>query len=169
MLLRMTVSDEDPMPDPIPSGPLHAFLANAGTDGRGRTLEDVLGFSDEALEHVHDYIQWLFPLPTTSMAQPGAPVLTNGEIAAIRADERALANVRRAARRMRRFYDSTDAWLSRHDHNHLRISRILQSLRLLAGDYEAQAFYEAVLARHSAAGSPVDPHNLDYWKRAMGG
>lgn len=157
------------MPDSPSSGPLHAFLANAGMDGRGRTLEDVLGFSDEDLEHIHDYIQWLFPLPTRSMAQPGAPVLSDAEIAAIRADERALANLRRAARRMRRFYESTDAWLSRQDHNHLRISRILQSLRLLAGDDEARAFYDAILTRHATAGSPIDPRNLGYWERAMGG
>jgi len=152
---------------PAPSGPLHAFLANAGTDGRGRTVEDVLALSDDALEHIHDYIQWLFPLPTKSMAQPAAPVLSQAEIAAIQADERALANLRKAAQRMREFYDRTDAWLSRHDHNHLRISRILQSLRLLAGEEEARAFYDAILTRHTAAGAPVDPRNLGYWERAM--
>jgi hypothetical protein len=150
-----------------PSGPLHAYLRGAGTDSLRRGVEEVLAFSDDALEYIHDYIQWLFPLPTRSMAQPGAPVLTEREIAAIRADERALANLRRAARRMLQFYRNTDGWLSWSDHNHLRISRILQSLRLLAGEDEARAFYDAVLARHAAAGSPINPHNLGYWERAM--
>jgi hypothetical protein len=146
---------------------LHAYLAGEGADGRGRRIEDVLGFSDEALERIHDYVQWLFPLPTRSMAQPGAPVLTSADIAAIRADERALANLRRAAARMLRFYEATDDWLTWSDHNHLRISRILQSLRLLAGEVDARAFRCAILDRHAAAGSPIDPRNLAYWDRAM--
>jgi subtilisin family serine protease len=76
--------------------PLHAFLAGRGTDGRGRTLERVLAFSDDELERVHDYIQWLFPLPTRSMAQPDAPVLTGDAIEAIKADSQAVANLRSA-------------------------------------------------------------------------
>jgi hypothetical protein len=39
-----------------PAGPLHAFLAGVGRDGRGRLVADVLGFSDSELEDVHDYI-----------------------------------------------------------------------------------------------------------------
>jgi len=150
------------------SGPLHAYLANAGTDGRNRSVEDVLAFSDEALERVHDYIQWLFPLPTRSSAQPDAPVLTEDEIAAIRRDGPAIANLRRAAERMLRFYDRTDWWLTWSDHNHLRITRILQSLRLLAGQDAARSFYDAVMARHEAAGSPVNPRSLRYWAEAIG-
>jgi hypothetical protein len=148
-------------------GPLHAYLANAGTDDRRRGIEDVLALPDEALERIHDYIQWLFPLPTRSMAQPGAPVLTLEEIIAIQSDERAVANLRRAAERMRLFYDRTDAWLTWSDHNHLRISRILQSLKLLVGEEDARSFYRAIMARHEAAGAPVDPHNLGYWARAV--
>jgi hypothetical protein len=149
------------------AGLLHAFLANIGTDGRGRNVEEVLTFSDEELERVHDYIQWLFPLPTRSSAQPSAPVLTDGEIAAIRADERALDNLRRATERMLQFYGRTKWWLSWSDHNHLRISRILQSLRLLAGKDAARRFHDAILVLHGEAGSPIDPHNLRYWKKAM--
>lgn len=147
---------------------LHAYLAGEGSDGRGRTIEDVLALPDEALERIHDYIQWLFPLPTRSMAQPGSPVLNPDEVAAIRADERALANLRRAAERMRLFYERTENWLNPHDHNHLRITRILQSLRLLAGENDARLFYQAVMARHQAAGSPVNRQSLGYWERAVG-
>jgi hypothetical protein len=147
--------------------PLHAFLAGIGTDGRGRRIEEILAYPDDALEVVHDYIQWLFPLPTRSMAQPDAPVLTPEAVAAIKIDEHALANLRRAAARMRKFYDRTDGWLCFNDHNHLRISRIVASLRMLAGEEEARSFYEAVTLRHAAASSPINPHNLRYWQRAL--
>ena len=155
------------MEAPQGTSPLHAFLAGRGEDGRGRTLEEVLALSDDELERVHDYVQWLFPLPTRSMAQPGAPVLTGESIEAIRADPQALANLRRAAERMLRFYEGTDGWLTSSDHNHLRITRILKSLRLLAGDAAARAFYDRVTARHRAAGSPIGPRNLAYWTEAL--
>jgi len=149
------------------SGPLHAFLAGLGPDGRGRTLEDVLAFSDEALERTHDYIQWLFPLASRSMAQPGAPILDDKEIQAIRADPRALENLRRAAERMRRFYEATTWWLARSDHNHLRVTRILRSLRILVGNDEARHFYDHVTALNRAVGAPISPANLQYWADAM--
>jgi hypothetical protein len=147
--------------------PLHAFLAGSGRDGRGRTIDDVLTFSDDELESVHDYIQWLFPLPTRSAAQPGAPVLLDCTIASIQADPEALANLSRAANRMLTFYNVTEWWLARNDHNHLRITRIIQSLRILLGADAAHAFYNAVMTRHSASGSPVDPRNVAYWSRAV--
>jgi hypothetical protein len=126
----------------------------------------VLGFSDSDLEAVHDYIQWLFPLPTRSAAQPQSPVLTEAEIAAIRADPRAVDTLKAATDRMLRFYRDTRWWLSSHDHNHLRITRILHSLRLLVGPEEAKAFYKAILALNEAAGAPVNTRSLHYWAEA---
>src|SRR5436190_1833952 len=83
--------------------------------GRGRTLEDVFAFSNADIERVHDFIQWLFPLPTRSAAQPGSPVLSPDDIAAIRSDSRSLANLDRASARMLSFYRETSGWLARDD------------------------------------------------------
>lgn len=146
---------------------LPSFLSGTGYDGRGRTIEDVLAFSNDELERVHDFIQWLFPLPSRSAAQPYAPVLSPADIAAIRNDARALSNLRRATERMLSFYQGTDRWLARDDHNHLRITRILHALRLLQGEDAARAFYDAIMALHAANGSPIDPRNLRYWSDAV--
>jgi hypothetical protein len=150
------------------AGPLHAFLAGLGRDGCGRLAADVLGFPDRDLEAVHDYIQWLFPLPTRSAAQPHSPILTPAEIAAIRADPRAVATLKAATERMLRFYQETRWWLSSYDHNHLRITRILHSLRLLVSPEEAKTFYKAILALNEAAGAPVNTRSLRYWAEAAG-
>lgn len=147
--------------------PLHGFLTGSGRDGRGRLASDVLAFSDEQLEAVHDYIQWLFPLPTRSAAQPNAPVLSAQEIEAIRADATALATLHRAAERMLRFYRDTEWWLVPDDHNHLRITRIVTSLRILVGDDPARSFLDAIMAHHTACGSPVGARNREYWMRAL--
>jgi hypothetical protein len=150
------------------AGPLHAFLAGVGRDGRGRLVADVIGFSDDEMEAVHDYIQWLFPLRTRSAAQPHSPVLTAAEIAAISTDPRAGATLKAATERMLRFYGKTHWWLTSHDHNHLRITRILHSLRLLVGSNEARAFHRTILALHDAAGAPVNTRSLHYWAEAAG-
>lgn len=153
------------MPLPI-AGPLHAYLTGIGPDSRGRLVTDVLGFSDQQLEDVHDYIQWLFPLPTRSAAQPDAPVLTGAEIAAIRDDKQVANTLELAARRMLRFYRGTDRWLTWQDHNHLRITRIIKSLKLLIGPASAHHFHHAILALHDAAGGPINPHSLRFWAEA---
>jgi hypothetical protein len=152
----------------LTAGPLHAFLAGVGRDGRNRLASDVLGFSDGELEAVHDYIQWLFPLSTRSAAQPHSPVLTAAEIAAIRTDPRAVDTLQKATERMLRFYRGTQWWLTSHDHNHLRITRILRSLCLLLGSEEARSFHYAILELHTAAGSPVNSRNLRFWEEAVG-
>jgi len=151
------------------AGPLHAYLAGTGRDGQGRFASDVLGLSDDRLEEVHDYIQWLFPLQTRSAAQPQSPVLSAAEIEAIRNDPQAREMLTKAAERMLRFYESTRWWLTGFDHNHLRITRIIHSLRLLLGPDEARRFHEAILALNDAAGSPVNARSLDYWAEAAGG
>jgi len=147
--------------------PIHAFLAGRGRDGRGRTAAEVLAFDDAALEARHDFIQWLFPLPTASAAVPGSPVLSPREAAAIRADPAARATLAAAAARMARFYAGNDHWLVARDHNHLRISRIVASLALLLGRDEAAAFLAAVEARVIAAGAPVNATSRRYWRAAL--
>lgn len=155
------------MSTPPHAGSIHAFLAGAGRDGRGRSLDDVLAFDDARLEAVHDFVQWLFPLREASRAVPGAPVLSHEEAAAIRADPRAQDGLRRALARMTRFYTDTDAWLSRYDHNHLRITRILGATRDLLGREDAASFHRFVTERNIAAGAPVNPESLRYWARAL--
>jgi hypothetical protein len=149
------------------SGPLHRYLAGVGVDGRGRHASNVLGFSDEQLENTHDYIQWLFPLAARSGAQPDAPVLTDVEAAAIRQDQRAMDTLERATDRMLRFYRDTTDWLSPYDHNHLRITRIIRSLKLLAGAGAARRFHDAIMALNAAAGARINARSLRFWEDAI--
>ena len=148
------------------TGALTRFLEGQGTDHAGRTLEAVLAFDDAELERRHDFIQWLFPLPEPSRAVPGSPVLASADIAALRASAAAQANLRRAGERMLAFYAATSAWRAPFDHNHLRITRIIRSLRLLAGDAAADGFRNALLARVEADRIPVNPTSLRFWRDA---
>ncbi|MEO9213518.1 MAG: opioid growth factor receptor-related protein [Caulobacteraceae bacterium] len=143
-----------------------AFLEGAGPDGAGRPADEILRFDDEALEYTHDYIQWLFPLAEASRAVPGSPVLTGADVAAIRGSSRARATLDAAAARMSAFYAAGDAWLAGPDHNHLRITRIVRSLRLLAGNGAADAFRRAILDRAAGSGDTIGAETRRFWANA---
>ena len=42
--------------------PIVQFYRGNGRDHRGRSLAEIVAWSDAMLESVHDYIQWMFPL-----------------------------------------------------------------------------------------------------------
>jgi hypothetical protein len=146
--------------------PIVMFLEGEGTDARGRTVFDVLAMDDVAMERTHDFIQWLFPLPEPSAAVPDSPVLTPGDIQAIRVSELAPIALAGATDRMTAFYQTTHDWLMPNDHNHRRITRIIRSLRLLQGDEAADAFRDMILARVEATRAPVSARSRGYWATA---
>ncbi len=148
---------------------LHAFLNGTGSDSRGRTLSHVLALEDTEIEATHDFIQWLFPLPVASSAQPSSPVLSPQELSAIAGDDVAVANLKLARGRMEQFYSRNDQWLRWHDHNHLRITRILTSLRLIVGLDEARRFYAAISDRLKTAPAAINPRSLQFWAHALSG
>lgn len=139
------------------------FYRGDSPDIHGRFLQDILQWPDERLESQHDFIQWLFPLTEPSQVYADAPLLDLATIDTFRNDPQLKNKVRTSLQTMLRFYGfSVDLslpihlqlsakfaqisahWLSPGNHNLLRITRILKSLRLLGLDDEARAFYEVV-------------------------
>jgi len=147
-------------------GPVVAFLQGEGPDAAGRTLFEVLAMDNAALEHTHDFIQWLFPLREPSRAVPDAPALTDAEVEAIRDSAMAQIALAAATDRMEAFYRATHDWLMPNDHNHLRITRIIRSLRLLVGDDQADAFKAAILSMTEATRAPISARSRGYWATA---
>ncbi|MBI2687258.1 MAG: hypothetical protein HYX27_13145 [Acidobacteria bacterium] len=147
------------------------FYRGAGPDSEGRMLAEILAWDDELLEAVHDYIQWLFPLSEPSMFNSSAPLLSESDVAAARSDLTIQANIRAAFARMLRFYGLTadtdgrpKQWVCAADHNHLRITRILRSLRLLGFQEEAQRLYDGVSRFNDA----FPERTKQFWRNAMG-
>jgi hypothetical protein len=68
---------------------------------------------------------------------------------------------------MLHFYEQTGGWLRPSDHNHLRITRIIRSLRILVGEEEARGFYRAIQELNREADFPVHPDNARYWVEAL--
>ncbi len=116
------------------------FLEGTGVDAYDRRLDRILTETDEYWDRTHDIIQWLFPLAQQSRSVRNAPVLTGDEIKQIRESETAQANIQRSVLRYMEFLAGTTNWRSGYDHNHLRISRVIKSLRLLVGNEAANGF-----------------------------
>lgn len=162
------------------------FYRRRGSDDRGRTLEAIRAFRTERLEGTHDFIQWLFPLPEPSGANPAAPRLSHDDVAAFAADAALRDELRASLDVMLRFYglersggpeaprverganwrERSGEWLLR-PHNFLRITRILRSLALLGCAPEASAFLRCLegICRDPAAG--IGERTLAYWRGAV--
>jgi Opioid growth factor receptor (OGFr) conserved region len=164
---------------------LTRFFAG-GADDDGRTFYEILGWEDARLEMVHDYIQWIFPLPERSGANPRAPVLDASTIAAICGNAEMQGRLRAAFLRMLTFYgfalegdrvvqgaqfeSASRNWLHAGNHNHLRLTRMLRSLRVLGLEHEARMLWEALrlLYEHEGAGErrTITAETFAFWRQA---
>ncbi len=160
------------------------FYRGQGTDSEGRRLDAILAWSDDSLEEVHDFIQWLFPLPEPSRFNPDAPLLGPEEIRAFGSDAVLRGNLARSFARilaflgLRRTADGAvvegpnfrrragEVW-AHPNHNWLRISRILRSLSLLGLADEARALYRRLEAFHASRRFPIGDDTFRYWTEAV--
>ena len=150
-------------------------------------MHEIQQWSDERLEAVHDYIQWLFPLPEPSPVNPLAPLITASTVEAFAAQPDLRQKLRVSLGRMLRFYGlqqdrnivtpasnfaaRADNWLWPGNHNHLRITRILKCCALLGLRDEARAFLnclEGIYAEERRKDQPgITPTSLQYWRAAL--
>lgn len=169
--------------------PLIDFYLGQGVAGTaGYTLEEIQNrWTDKELEYIHDYIQWLFPLVEKSAFNAEAPILDERQIEAFKTHEELRQNLIHSFKRMLLFYgfqcDVSEAkiqiyrspqyaeksknWLHSYNHNYLRITRILKSLRLLGLEEYALAFFEALKALYAEEKQKIGERTYHYWSSAV--
>ena len=118
---------------------------------------------------MHDYIQWLFPLPERSAFNATAPLLGPADIEAFQSPTLQAA-LGRSLARMQSFYrpERRAGWLSPGNHNLLRITRIIRCLTVLGQGPAAGSFLDAILKLEGAA-DIAGPVTLRYWRGALDG
>lgn len=132
---------------------------------------------------MHDYIQWLFPLPEPSQYNQFAPILDAEQIAKFLTDAELRAELLASLDKMLGFYgfernnmsiirsnrweERSRNWLRPGNHNHLRLARILRSLSILGIKDYALALFEALNAVFSEKSSVISDITMGYWKRAL--
>jgi hypothetical protein len=163
------------------------FFRGESPDSEGRMFSDILAWPDEPLEYTHDYIQWLFPTRQMSAFNPDAPIVDDATVSTFNADETLRDSLAAAFQRMAAFYGfevitevgnvrvvpasnwptRSKNWLTRNNHNMLRITRILTSLRLLGLPQMATAFFAALDRVYSSPeGKPIGSVTYGFWKSA---
>jgi hypothetical protein len=152
--------------DPDQTSILRDFLEGIGIDHRGRRLDDVLSFDDIKAEQTHDFIQWLFPLDEISRAISGAPILSQTDIQLIHTNSVAQTNIRRSAAWFLGFLERSNQWRTKYNHNHLRITRVIKSLRLLTDDKKADEFKAAIFDLLGDDLDLIDRKAVEFWEGA---
>jgi NAD-dependent deacetylase len=164
---------------------LLCFLTGQGTDERGTTLEQVLGWSNWEIEYRLSVLPWMFPLLTRSRTNPVSPVPTRADIRALAGDAGARQGMRRAFLRLLHFYgfelqdgrvaraerwrEGFATWALAASHHDLFISRILGALTLCGLKDEAQAFLDALEHEVHEYRGPDAGTPLRHWRLALHG
>ena len=155
-------------------------------DPLGRDLNTILGWPDVELEYCHNYIQYLFPIPERSNFNDLAPVIDEQTYLAFGQRPELRTSLKRSYIRMLAFYGfecsensegyyvsrtlsfkkAATTWVRRFDHNHLRITRILRSLRILGLAMEAEALWRALEEVCEEKGV-IGQKSRIFWTRAV--
>lgn len=162
---------------------LLSFYRGETPDIEGRTFEEILACGNDQWEAAHDFIQWIFPTRRASNYNEDAPLLSDEDITIWKADPLLKENLRRAYYRWLEFLgleEGDDYIACKEDltefqqelwagfnHNMLRITRVLDCLKTLGLDTEANDFYEFLKERHNDGS--VSANTFRYWTDAVNG
>jgi hypothetical protein len=173
----------------VPS-PIIDFYFGEAPNPDGDKLEEITGsWSNHAWEASHTTIQWVFPLKDPSNFNPDAPLLTEEDIAKWNEESMEGAvlrnNLALSFARFVRFlgfeYKDTEVKIADDfserqktvwdgfNHNWLRITRCLASLRMLGLQKEADALYKRLQALYESKRFPISEKTFKFWTEAVSG
>ena len=173
------------IPQKKPNAYLVSFYTNEGNDIENRTLKSIWEFSHKEKEDKHNYIQWLFPLKEASVFNPKAPVLTPELVNELLSHSKMKINLQTSLDSMLDFYglkwDDThteiimDAtfnersknWLTKSNHNHLRITRILNCLRHFELESESKAFFNCLRKLKTDNPGKISNTTWKFWEETQ--
>lgn len=142
------------------------FLENKTSNFDGFTLHQIWEMNDAQIESKHTFIQWVFPTNEPSSAVPSSPYLNDEQVQKIRNSSLAKQNLSKSADWFFDFLGRNSHWRKPYDHNHLRITRTLKSLRVLNGDDEADYYKEQLWQILGADIAVIPAKTLEFWEDA---
>lgn len=153
----------------VKKSPIIQFY-EGGTDDRGRTLEDILAYDNKMFDECHDFIQWLFPLHEESrMTNVKLPIIRQfeHEYFSDAAQWELCVKMLKAVERYVQFLAEMgpDFWCNNNDHNLLRITRMIRSLRLFGLETNARNVYDHY--KEIAINRGISSITIHYWDRAL--
>ncbi|EQC45404.1 opioid growth factor receptor-related protein [Bacteriovorax sp. Seq25_V] len=163
------------------------FYTNRKSNPDGLFLKDIWNFSDWELENRHQYIQWLFPLEMKSNHNDTSLVVSADEVREALSSRDFQENLFHSLQLMEDFWgfkvkhkyhpESSPTmkkdyiaknWVTLYNHNYIRITRVLHSLKIFGLEEEAKEllnYLETEVYAHNR--HSIGQQTLDYWKSAL--
>lgn len=167
-----------------PNTLLVSFYTGSGVNSDMRSLNDIWKFSLNQKESIHNYIQWLFPLTSTSIFNLKAPILNPFLIDELKTDLNFLPNLQKSLDVMLEFYglewnethtniiqssnfeERSKIWLKIGNHNHKRLTRILECLQTFELEKENKALFTALKEIKTQHPKSISDKAFNYWEQA---
>lgn len=160
--------------------PAIKFYTARGCDNHGRGIADYLYMTASEWDHTHDVIQWAFPTHVASAYNPNAPLIAPGELKGFY-DLKSLQAIQFSLlyfylRSIGIKYDEASKGFYLLDggynfdqtsHQHLRITRVITSLRLFQQEELASKFGAFMLQLASQHPERINNTTVEYWKGAL--
>lgn len=147
----------------------------------GWSFDDIMDFDYSQMETCHRWTQWVWPTKERSFFQPDVPLLNNDVINIFREDGELQNKVTQAFLKTLDFYGfklegeeekvvlqeagwhhENPLWAIQHfNHNYLRLTRILTSVRYIGHEPWSVSFKEALLEH-----AKYDVETKMYWEHA---
>jgi hypothetical protein len=167
------------------------FYTSDGVDHAGRTHADIMAFSNEQFESTHDIIQFLYPTYRPSAYNEHAPVLDDETLSSLKGDVffevKYLQSLEKFLNSLEIPYEvkrikgvrkpiikhivERKNWMVFDNHILVRITRVLESSRLLGYCETSKSLFEHLL--RTVKSHPefyfISPETLYYWYRSVYG
>lgn len=144
------------------------FMLKDSQDPFGRTRKLILLFSEEQLENTHNYIQWLFPTFTQSNFNDTSPVLDEKFINSLENKNKICQLLQEHFDLMYNFYFNPKTlrpyhWLSKNNHNFLRITRMLLCLKYFNYNFNYRNIMEELSFLKEDFPDIITDNTFSYW------
>ena len=154
------------------------YFKNEETDNRGRYHKDILQFDDDLIECKHDFIQWIFPTIERSISHPEVPTIDENFKEQFQKDEKAKSNYCKSCQLYLNYMGfrcengniqciKSGRIYELPHHNHLRITRMLNSLNQVGNNKCSANIYQALMKEIRGDSDRIDENTLEYWRNTQ--
>jgi len=159
-----------------------------GRNKNNTTLEEVWKFSDYELEHIHNYIQWMFPIVEPDYWNRDTPKLCEADIQEFKTNKSLKTKVAKSLLVISQFWgfdidwddsgklkmmksasygEKSKKWQTGMNHNFLRITRVIHCLNDLGFRELAETFYGGIMKVAAENPRRINANSVEHWKNAM--
>lgn len=105
------------------------------------TIDEIINFDNHWWDNEHNFIQWMFPLHESSMFNQSVPLIVNDHWTYYLSPHPRGDRMYQNLNRFMEFIYSDISFLYVRNHNWLRITRVLRSIRFFGLNNESIALY----------------------------